>query len=479
MKKVALSALAAVVISGVASADALTLYSDPKTGQVYTTPGEGRVEMGDFVSAKEVDMQLRDIESKGSEYQDKMSKYVNVKSKAKTLEFSGTHYFGYTNSRPNTVTDPLNGMVGDQSNYAGNSGGFELRRNYVQVKGYFNDKDYWRVTFDATKELAGSNTYASVFVKYAYLYLDKVLPYTGVEFGIAHRPWIDYEEHNAWHYRSFNKVVIEEKGTATESGVDLVNSADLGVNFQTKTDMFSSEIGIFNGEGYHADKDGKNQKNDEKLSVEWRLTGHILGDGKKVGKNDRTKDTYLNLSTFGLLSANHKDDNSALGQDYSAALKGEYDRQFFGFHAVYNQPEFLIAAQYITAEDEARNTYNAVNGAAWDTSAWKKRDYDVFSVNAEVRPFQDWTIIGRYDDYKWDDTAINGTAMNSSIEGKKYIAALAYKYNKNVSFIGSAKFIDEEYTVSKVASVTASGYLPGNDSGESKDVYMFTTEVKW
>jgi hypothetical protein len=81
MKKVALSALAAAMISGIASADALTLYSDPKTGQVFTTAGEGRVEMGDFIDAKSVDMALRDTESKASEYQDKMDKYVDKDKK--------------------------------------------------------------------------------------------------------------------------------------------------------------------------------------------------------------------------------------------------------------------------------------------------------------------------------------------------------------------------------------------------------------
>lgn len=456
MKKVALSALAAAMISGVASADALTLYSDPKTGQVYTTPGEGRVEMGDFIDAKSVDMQLRDLESKGSEYQEKMKKYVNVKSKAKTLEFSGTHYFGYTSANPSTTAPaadpsvPTTVAVGnDTAKYAGNSSGFELRRNYVQVKGYFNDKDYWRVTLDATKELASTKSYADVFVKYAYLYLDEILPYTGVEFGIAHRPWIDYEEHNGWHYRSFNKVIIEEKGTPTEAGVDLVNSSDLGVNFKTRTDMFSSEIGIFNGEGYHADKKAANQENDSRLSLEWRLTGHILGSGNKVGKNDRTKDTYANISTYGLISHNHKDDTVAIGGT------GEYDRAFYGIHAVYNQPEFLIAAQYVIAEDEARNP-----------AADKGKEYDAWSINAEFRPFQDWTVIGRYDDYKIEEVAAGTGAKSIKADGNKIIAGLAYKYNKNVSFIGSAKFIDEEKA-------------NGGDTGESKDVYMFTTEVKW
>lgn len=480
MKKVVLSAVAAMVVSGVASADALTLYTDSKTGQVYTSAGADRIEMGDFISAKDVDIADRDQESKLSEYKDGQKKYAKVKSKAKTLEFSGTHYLGYTNTNPQTTKaeEPAKNTVGNQKKYDANSGGFEMRRNYVQVKGYFTDKDYFRVTMDATKELAsepGSDTktkgFAEVFVKYAYLYLDNILPYTGVEAGIAHRPWIDYEEHNGWYHRSINKVAIEEKGTATEAGVDLLNSADFGINFKTKTDMFSSEIGIFNGEGYHADKGGANQKNSEELSAEWRLTGHIIGSGKKVGKNDLTKDTYLHVSTIGLVSSNHKDDSSTLDQVNSSALKGEYDRQFYGLHAVYNQPEFLIAAQYVTATDRARDHSTVAN--------WGERNYDLWSINGEVRPFTDWTIIGRYDNYKWDDTKVSGAHMDSSVEGDKYVAGIMYKMNKNVSFIGSAKFIDETYTVAKAASTTASGYNAGMDTGESKNVYMLTTQVKW
>lgn len=430
MKKIVLSTIAALAVSATSLSAAQQFYVDDK-GQVFTTSAPDRVA----------------LENKES----------SVFSKAMNLEFSGTHYFGYTNASPDNRVDVLNG---DQSKYDGNSGGFELRRNYVQVKGFFNDKDYWRVTMDATKELTSDKSYADVFVKYAYLYLNDILPYTGVEFGIAHRPWIDYEEHNGWFYRSFNKVVIEEKGTGTEAGVDLVNSSDLGVNFKTKTDVFSSEIGIYNGEGYHSDKGGNNQENDEKLSVEWRLTGHLIGSGKKVGKQDRTKDTYMHLSTYGLLSANHKDNSADLDQTSNDPLKVEYDRAFYGVHAVYNQPFFLIAAQYITAEDEARG------GNTTAVTGWDKREYDVFSVNAEVRPIKDWTIIGRYDDYSWDDTAVDGSDMSSSTEGTKMIAALAYKYNKNVSFIASGKFITEEDKA-------------GFDTGESKDVYMLTTEVKW
>lgn len=437
MNKIVLSALAALTIGTVgASASDVKLYSDAN-GQVFTTPAEGRTEL--------------------------VSKESSVFSKAPKLEFSGTHYFGLTSASPKTDTDVVNG---DQSNYPATSTGFEMRRNYVQVKAFLNEKDYFRVTLDATKELASDETarngYANAFVKYAYLYMDKVLPATGVEIGIVHRPWIDYEEHNGWFYRSFNKVMVEEKGTATESGVDLVNSADLGFNLQTKTQYFSSEAGMFNGEGYHADKEAANQENSGDLSLEWRLTGHILGDGTKVGKNDRTKDTFANLSTFGLISKNHKDDKAALDQVSASALKSEYDRSFYGVHAVYNQPLFLIAAQYFKATDASQDADIAAN--------WDNRDYTGMSINGEIRPIKDWTIIGRYDDYKMDDTSVNGADMSSSVEGTKMIAGLAYKYSKNVSFIGSGKFIDEKSTV---------GTQDGYDTGHSKNVYMFTTEVKW
>lgn len=451
MKPLIVSASLAAILTTTVFAESITLYTDPQTGQVYTSAGDGRIILGDFIDAKSVDTALREQESKLSEYQEKQSKYVHVKSKAKGLEFSGTHYFGYTSASPDAT-----------SIYAANSGGFDLRRNYVGVKGYFNDTDYWRVTVDSTKELASTTTFANVYVKYAYLYLDKILPYTGVEIGIAHRPWIDYEEHSGWMYRSFNKVAVEEKATVSEAGVDLVNSADLGVNFKTKTDNFSSEIGLYNGEGYHADKGGANQKNDSKLSLEWRLSGHLIGSGTKVGKVDRTKESYAHISTFGLISKNHKDDNASLGQDTTSSdpLKAEYDRSFFGIHAVYNQPEFLIAAQYISAKDEVRNLEDLIG-----STKNQEQTYDLYSVNTEFRPWENWTLIGRYDDYKIKrETTAGATSVYK--DGQKIIAGIAYKYNKNVTFLGSGKWIDEKNSA-------------GTDSGESKDVYMLTTEVNW
>jgi hypothetical protein len=429
MRKIVLSTIAALAVSVSSLSAAQQFYVD-EAGQVFTTSAPDRI----AIENKETPVFMKGIK----------------------LDFSGTHYFGLTSATPATKGDEAV-VGGDQSKYGDTSTGFEMRRNYLQVKAFFNDKDFFRVTMDTTKELASSTSNANIYAKYAYLYLDEVLPFTGVEIGIAHRPWIDYEEHNSWFYRSFNKVMLEEKGTATESGVDLVNSADLGINFKTKTEFFSSEVGIFNGEGYHADKAAANQENSSDLSLEWRLTAHLLGSGKKLGKNDRTKTTYANLSTYGLISKNHKDDNVAVND------AKEYDRNFYGIHAVYNQPEFLIAAQYCIAKDDVQDDSTTLTDFA-------KKDYKTWSINGEYRPIKDWTVIGRYDNYTMDSTDMAGDDMSSSVKGSKIIAGLAYKMNKNVSFIGSGKFIDEETTV---------GAIDGYDDGQSKNVYMLTTEVKW
>ncbi|MGZ8546787.1 MAG: hypothetical protein ACXWVU_05265 [Sulfuricurvum sp.] len=451
MKKVTFSALAAVMLSGAVYADTMTLFSDPKTGQVFTTDGEGRVEMGDFVDAKTVDMADRDIESSFSEYKDAMKKYVNVKSHAKTLDFSGTHYFGLTNN-----TYGANNAKGNDT-----STGFEFRRNYLQAKAYFTDKDYFRVTMDTTDDLESTTGNANMYVKYAYLYLDKILPYTGVEIGVAHRPWIDYEEHNSWNYRSINKVILEDKfsvnpTTGASLAVDTMNSADMGVNFQTKTPYFSSELGLFDGEGYHP---ATNQKLSTGLSEEWRLTGHLMGNGEKVGKYKLDKDTYANISFAGIMSQNEKYDGSTQADSQT------YDKKMYLLHAVYNQPEFLIAAQY----DESKYEYATTNQ--------NERKLKTWSVNGEIRPAQDWTVLARYDSVETDwanDTAKNNNETN---DGSQIIYGVAYDYNKNIKFIASGKTVNAKQSSSAGALSTDAGATVGDMI--DKQSYMLTTEVNW
>jgi hypothetical protein len=354
-----------------------------------------------------------------------MADGVEIKSKAPVIEFSGTHYLGFVNSS----SEARNGTKTDTDK-------FEGRRNYFQAKAFFkeNPKDYMRVTMDVTSETDAKHAtykdnttsmesegvktgYQDVILKYAYLYLDDVLPSTGVELGQAHRPWIDYEEHGGWNYRSISKVFVEDKNAA-----HLTNSADVGVNFKTKTPYFSSEIGVFNGEGYHGTEDKTN-----KMSAEWRLTGHILGTGKDKAKSDKQ---YANVSYFGQKNKN----------------KGNTtDLNWHGVHAVYNQPEFLLSAQYIETRTAEASTMG--NG---------------YSLNAEARVAPKLALIGRYDNYKMDD------ATQAQNDKTRTIAGVSYDYNKNVKFI--ANYQGEEFEL---------GTSSSNTTAKSTDALMLTAEVKW
>jgi len=329
---------------------------------------------------------------------EKFAKASVVKSKAPLLKFSGKHYLGFVSSE-------------DGEGVRDNR--FETRRNYFQVKGYLGEdsKDFFRITLDTYQisdgkdgdgiYIAGKDSEGTwnVRLKYAYLYLDEVLPFTGVEIGQAHRPWIDYEEHGGWNYRSISKVFVE-----AGNGAHLTNSADLGINFKTKTDYFSSELGLFNGEGYHGIEDG------EGLSAEWRLTGHIFGEGTHKRKKSST---YADVSFLGQWNA---DSNK----------HGNEDLNWYGFHAVYNQPAFLLAAQYIATEDAA-----------------SKYAGDGYSINGEIRlgelaeELNYVGIIGRYDYFDMDD---------NSGDKKRTIAGITYKYNKYVEFI--ANYLGEKGSAS-------------------------------
>jgi len=179
-------------------------------------------------------------------------------------------------------------------------------------------------------------------------------------------------------------------------------------------------LALVNGAGYHGDEDG------EGLRGAWRLTGHILGTGKKhVHKTDR----YADVSFFG-----------QYGSDESKVGDTSGDFSWYGVHAVYNQPEFLLSAQYVKA-DTAGDDYQ---GDGW-------------SVNGEFRlatlsnSLDNWNVIARYDDYTLDKDDIEKTTT---------IAGVAYQYNKYVEFIANYQ-------------------KDTKDDEKDKEAFMLTASIHW
>ncbi|MDP3301998.1 MAG: porin [Sulfuricurvum sp.] len=149
MKKAVLSALAATIVTSAVYADTMTLFTDPKTGQVFTTPGDGRIEMGDFIDAKSVDMSLRDTESKAAEYQDKMDKYVskdkkNWSNKVKIggyMQFRDTNWFDGANTQDiDTAKSGLQKFTGYWADKSTNdNSNFFIRRARLILSGDVGD----------------------------------------------------------------------------------------------------------------------------------------------------------------------------------------------------------------------------------------------------------------------------------------------------------------------------------------------------
>jgi len=397
MKTTILSAIAALTL-GSAAANATTLYQDAN-GQVFTKAGEGRTV----------------IQSD-----------TPVFAKASKLKFSGVTYIGYV------YDDYKSGLTSDGvTPYKEDTSDFEIRRAYFQLKAYLLDdsKSYFRVTYDVHND----NGSMDVRAKYAYLYLNNVFTNTGVEIGLAHRPWHDYEEHNAWLYRSISKVLIEDK----KSGPDLSNSADFGFMFKTRTQYFDADYGIFRGEGYHSAGN-----NGTGMSFEWRATAHILGTSSH---HHPEKNRYWDASFYGQYNKGHKTVTLADGSTENQ------DLIFGGLHTVYNEPDFLIAAQYVYSQD--------TSDVAKNTSAQAGSGY---SINGEYRlgAEKEYSVLARYDAWTKDEYKSSDEHQDSS-----YILGAAWHQNHNVEWVANIIVTDNE-----------DGSAKENENGTQ---YMVTAEVKF
>jgi len=160
---------------------------------------------------------------------------------------------------------------------------FFLRRGYVTFSKKFNDAISVRFTQDITTDREGSDA-GNIEMRLKYLYI-KVSPgfqpipwlsHTYLEFGMVHRPWLDFEE-------KINRYRLQGTMYGERSG--LLNSADFGVtwvgllggkidsSFQRDVNSAypgkygSVALGVYNGGGYHALEMNNNKTVEARLSL--------------------------------------------------------------------------------------------------------------------------------------------------------------------------------------------------------------------
>jgi hypothetical protein len=158
---------------------------------------------------------------------------------------------------------------------------FVIRRGYINVYKTFSRNLIGRITPDVSVDHEGDGL-GDVELRLKYAYLTVKLNNRGFfqqpyfEFGLVHRPWLDYEQHIN-QYRC--------QGTMYLDRVKVYNSADFGLTFMTLlgaeldgeyqknvSEAFpgsygSFAIGVYNGGGYHAMEMNNNKSIEARLSL--------------------------------------------------------------------------------------------------------------------------------------------------------------------------------------------------------------------
>jgi hypothetical protein len=293
-----------------------------------------------------------------------------------------------------------NGETGDLDDGTGFSQ-FTIKRGYFRVTKELLPWFDAHMTFDVTTikdpEDVGdpANNYdGSIAVRIKYAYGKFKLPdfafFTKpfIEVGVVHMPWLDYEEHVNF-YRCQDTMFMERNG--------LFNSADLGVTFvslfggempqeyQNKVNSNypgrygSMSVGLYNGAGYHSSEKNQNKP------IETRLTVRPLPDIIPG----------LQFSYFGIWGKGNKDtDPDWTVNNGMVSFEHEY---------------VTLTGQYYTG------TGNQAGGDEFDK--------DGYSIFAEVKPLDKFSIIGRYDKFDPNNDADDD-------ENTRYIIGAAYHIDK-------------------------------------------------
>lgn len=293
------------------------------------------------------------------------------------ITFEGLHYLKY--------------QAGQSEDGAGNYNRFTVSRSYLTVKKKINGFISSRITLDAHQDDTGDIT-----VRIKYVYADFKFPNFAfihqphLEFGLVHRPWLDFEEHINY-YRMVDTMFMERAG--------IFNSADFGLTFagylggllneeyqKTVNKKYpgrygSFALGVYNGGGYHAEEENQNK------SLEARLTLRPLPD-------------YIpGLQVSGLFIGGKGNQAGSLDDidDWMTyAVMLSYERRFF-----------TLTGTYVTG-------YGNKSGS-WPEEA----DYCGHSLFAEGKLDENWRIIGRYDHFD-PDTGIDNDGYDRFIGGVGY-----------------------------------------------------------
>jgi hypothetical protein len=273
---------------------------------------------------------------------------------------------------------------------------FGVSRGYIVIRHRLTDRLSGRINPDVTLDRDGDGEGdLKVRLKYAYvdLSIDDLWIFTRphVEFGLAHRPWLDFEEHLNY-YRVQGTMFIERNGVFNSADYGVTVFSLLGgqmdpeyreqVNSSYPGRYGSFAVGVYNGGGYHGLEENTNKTLEARATLR-PLPGVIPG---------------LQLTYQGVLGKGNLDTKP----DWTVNL----------LFASWESARLVLNGQYYWGRGNMKGT--AVDAAG---DALRQSGYSVFGEWRFRNPRV--SVLGRYDSF--DDTPdFDGG------ESQRFIAGVAY-----------------------------------------------------
>jgi len=289
----------------------------------------------------------------------------------KGLKICTTTYISYQRG------SEYDGVPGETSDYSKAT----IKRGYLDIRKKVTPWLSFRMTPDVHQDETGDFKVRFKYLHAKFTWEDMgFLTQPHAELGIAHMPWLDFEEH-VNRFRMQDTMFLERNGLFNSADVGLLIGSNFGGELSeeyqnTVADHYagrwgSFQVGVYNGGGYHA-----SEKNDD-MVVEGRLTVRPLPDVVPG----------LQLSFLGI---------DGRGNVADTPLTDPPKWEVFNAMLSYESPRFVATAQIYDGKGNQKGTAVNPDGTA--------RPQDGYSLFTEVRFTRDrkWSLFGRYDHFDID-----------------------------------------------------------------------------
>jgi hypothetical protein len=286
------------------------------------------------------------------------------------------------------------GSANDSSGAGLDFSKFVLKRGYIDVRKEITPYFDARITPDIYLDSSGNT---NVRMKYLYAAFTKQeLGFIGkpyVEFGMAHMPWLDFEE-NINRFRMQDTMFMERNGLFNSADVGVMAAGNFGeelpkeyretVNPGQAGRWGSFSVGLYNGGGYNA-----SEKNSNKV-LEGRVSLRPLPDIVRLQFG------------FGISGKGNIEETATVSAPDWEELAGMIS---------YESRRLVVTGQYEQGTGNQRGTAVDATGTALD--------HDGYSFFTELRldEAQKYSLFGRYDhfDPNTDDPAADLTKRTISV----------------------------------------------------------------